>query len=429
MTTRRNLLKSLGLGTLALSTLSAYSCSSDTQTAEVNSMPTNDDPEYWQKLRKQFMLSDDKVFFNTGTVGVMPRVVVEAVTRHLNYMATDVADWPYKDDSKERFISGYQDLMYIRTKVGKIINCDPKGIALTDNVTNAMSYIANGLDLKADDEVIISNQEHPGGRCSWEVREKRDGVVLKQIEIPKPIQSPEEVLDIVVKSFTPKTKVLMLSHIISGSGAILPGKEICAAARERGIFTILDGAQTVGNIRVDIQDLGCDAYVGCFHKWIGAPTGTGFMYVDPAKIKEVWTTVASAQWDNHDDDGYRFTQRGTGNFSILFGLEAALDFYFQVGHERWTDRVKFLGDRLRNGLAENKKVRFFNPADRSMCAGLSVYNIDGFTGEKLQDAYWEKGRMRPRNVGEVFGVRHSTHIFNSTDEIDKAIAIVNELSA
>lgn len=426
MISRRNLIKSIGLTTLALHSLPLFG---GVPIDHQINLPDKADPDYWIKLRKQFMLADDKVFFNTGTVGVMPRVVVNAVTKHLNYMAADVADWAYKDDSKERFISGYQDLMYIRTKVGKIINCDPKGIGLTDNVTNAMSYIANGMEMNSGDEVLTTNQEHPGGRCCWEVREKRDGVVVKQMEIPKPIQSADEVLEIIKRNFSPKTKVLMLSHIISGSGAILPVKEICAAARAKGIFTILDGAQTVGQIKVDIRDIGCDAYVGCFHKWIGAPTGTGFMYVNPERIKEVWTTVASAQWDNHEDDGYRFTQRGTGNFSILFGLDAALDFYFEVGHERWTERIKFLGDRLRSGLAKNKKVKFFNPKGSNMCAGISVYNIEGFTGTQLQDAYWEKGRMRPRSTGDVYGVRHSTHIFNTVKEIDRAIQIVNELSA
>ncbi len=425
MMTRRNIIKSLGLSALAIPALPVYGANCFAKERE--SMAATNDPDYWMKLRNQFMLSDDKVFFNTGTVGVMPKVVVEAVTKHLDYMAADVADWPYKDDSKERFISGYQDLMFIRSKVGKLINCESKGIALTDNVTNAMSYIAHGIDLNKGDEIITSNQEHPGGRCSWEVREKRDGVVLKIIDIPKPIQSEGEVLDIITKSFTPRTKVLMLSHMISGSGAILPAKEICAAAKAKGIFTVLDGAQTVGNIKVDIKDIDCDAYVGCFHKWIGAPTGTGFMYVKPERMKEVWTTVASAQWDNREDDGYRFTQRGTGNFSILFGLEAALDFYFEVGHDRWTERVKFLGDRLRDGLAENKKIKYFHPKDPAMCAGISVYNIDGFTGSQLQDAFWEKGRMRPRSMGDVFGVRHSTHIFNSTEEIDRAIQIVNKL--
>ncbi len=425
MATRRNLLKSLGFTALALPSLPLYGIAGP---SSFPPMPAKDDPEYWAKVRKQFMLAEDKVFFNTGTVGVMPKRVVEAVTKHLHYMAADVADWPYKDDSQERFISGYQNLMFIRSKVGKLINCDAKGIALTDNVTHAMSYIANGIELSKGDEVITSNQEHPGGICSWQVREKRDGVVVKTVELPKPIESADQVLDIITRRFTPRTKVLMLSHMVSGSGAILPVKEICEAARAKGIFTVLDGAQTVGNIKVDIRDIGCDAYVGCFHKWIGAPTGTGFLYIDPQKIKDVWTTVASAQWDNHDDDGYRFTQRGTGNFSILFGLEAALDFYFEVGHDRWTERVKFLGDRLRKGLAKNNKVKFFHPKDPAMCAGISVYNIDGFTGSRLQDAFWEKGRMRPRSTGDVFGVRHSTHIFNSTEEIDRAIQIVNELS-
>lgn len=427
MITRRNLLKSIGLTTLSLSALPVLGMDHSEQ-LQTHGLPAPADPEYWIKLRKQFMLADDKVFFNTGTVGVMPRPVVDAVTKHLNYMATDVADWAYKDDSKEHFISGYQDLMYIRKKIGKLINCDPMGIAMTDNVTNGMSYIANGIELKTGDEIITSNQEHSGGQSSWEVRQKRDGAVLKIVELPKPIQSKEEIIERITKSFTPKTKVLMLSHVISGSGAILPAKEICAAARAKGIFTVLDGAQTVGHIKVDIADLGCDAYVGCFHKWIGAPTGTGFMYVDPKRIAEIWTTVASGHWDDHKDDGFRFTQRGTGNFSIINGLEAALDFHFEVGPERWTDRIKFLGDRLRNGLAQNKKVKFYNPVDPSMCAGLSVYNIAGFTGTQLQDAYWEKGRMRPRSVGDVFGVRHSTHIFNSIEEIDKSIAIVNELA-
>lgn len=422
MINRRTAIRSLGF-TLATPLLSSY-----VPHDHEPSLPSADDPTFWTEVRKQYMLADDKVFFNPGTVGVMPRVVVKAVTDHLTNMAVNVADWAYKDDSKERYIAGYQDLMFIREKVGKLLNCDPREIALTDNVTNAMSYIANGLELKAGDELITTDQEHPGGRCCWEVREKRDGLVIKQVKIPKPANDPQEIIDIISKALTPKTKVLMVSHMISGSGAILPVKELCALASSRGIFTVLDGAQTVGHINLDLKDIGCDAYVGCFHKWIGAPTGTGLMFVKKNRMKEVWTTVASAQWDNHDDDGYRFTQRGTGNFSVIAGLDAALDFHLQIGPQRWTERIKFLGDRLRTGLSQNKRVTFYSPINPLMVAGITVYNIEGFTGTRLQDAYWEKGRMRPRSTGDVFGVRHCTHIFNSEAEIDRAIEIVNELS-
>lgn len=427
MISRRKALQSLGLTALSLSSMPQTTWAENNPASVL--LPHADDPTFWKGVRGQYMLSKEQVFFNPGTVGVMPRVVVDRVTKHMNYMATNVADWAYKDDNSEKFITGYQHLLSIRNKVAKLLNCDAKEIALTDNTTNSMSYIAQGMDLKPGDEIITSNQEHGGGISSWKVREKRDGAVVKIVEIPKPIKSKEEVIDIIVKSFTPKTRVLMLSHIISGSGAILPAKEICAEAKKRGIFTVLDGAQTTGQIKVDLRDIDCDAYVGCFHKWIGAPAGTGYMFVKPEYIKDIWTTVASYRWDNHEDEGFRFTQRGTGNFSMIEGLDAALDFYFQIGPERAYERIKFLGDRLREGLRKNNKVKIFSPEDNAMCAGITVYNIQGFTGTQLQDAYWEKAKMRPRALGDVFGVRHCTHIFNSPEEIDKALSIVKQLSA
>ena len=425
MISRRKVLKSLGLSALSLPALASSSVAS--LSSNRITLPDANDPSFWKGVRDQYLLSREQVFFNPGTIGVMPRVVVERVTKHMNYLATNVADWAYKDDNAERFITGYQHLLFIRNKVARLLNCDAKEIALTDNTTNSMSYIAQGLELNEGDEIITSNQEHPGGISSWRVREKRDHVVVKIIEIPKPIHSKEEVIDIIVKSFTPETKVLMISHIISGSGAILPAKEICVEAKKRGIFTVLDGAQTTGHIKIDLRDIDCDTYVGCFHKWIGAPAGTGYMFVKADRMKEIWTTVASGRWDNHEDEGFRFTQRGTGNFSMIEGLDAALDFYAEIGPDRAYERIKYLGDRLRDGLRKINKVKIYSPEDNAMCSGITVYNVEGLTGTKLQDTFWEKAKMRPRASGE-FGVRHCTHIFNSPEEIDRALSIVKQLA-
>lgn len=429
MLSRRTLLRGLGTAAFALPALQNLAGDFGMLKETVIDLPTQDDPDYWKKVRDQFMLSKEKVFFNPGTVGAMPKVVFDKMVENLRMSAVDVADWDYKDDNIARYISGYQALMFIRTKVAKIINCDPKFIAMTDNATNGMSYLANGISLKPGDEVLTSNQEHGGGISSWKLKEKRYGIVYREVTLPKPISSKEEVIESVIKSFTPKTKVLMLSHIISGSGAILPVKEICAEARKRNVFTILDGAQTVGHIKVDLEDIDCDAYVGCFHKWIGAPAGTGFFYVKQEQMKEIWSTVASSNWDNHDDEGYRFTQRGTGNFAVLAGLDAALDFHLAIGPDRVYNRIKFLGDRLRTGLHEIKKSKIYSPKVSEMCAGITVYNLEGWTGPKLQDAFWEQARMRPRSSGPEFGVRHCTHIFNSPEEIDKALAVLKDLAA
>jgi isopenicillin-N epimerase len=422
MISRRNLIKSLGLSAFTLPSFASFS----TTFPQNDALLGPDDPDFWKSVRNQFPLDKDTVFFNPGTVGAMPKVVVEKMTAHLKYIASNAADWAYKDDNKEEFISGYNNLMSIRTKVGKLINANALDIAMTDNVTNGMSYIANGLTLQPGDEILTSDQEHPGGKSGFLLKEKRYGAIFKTVAVPKPAHGPQEVYDIIVKAFTSKTKVLMLSHMISGSGAILPVKELCAEASKRGIFTLLDGAQTIGQIKVDVRDLGCDAYAGCFHKWIGAPHGSGFLYVKQDRMKAIWTTIASGRWDNHDDEGFRFTQRGTGSFPILKGVDAALDFHFELGPDRVYERIKFLGARLRKGLAESKKVKFFSPSDEGMCAGITVYNIEGWTGTKLQDSYWESARMRPRSQGDVFGVRHCSHIFNSEEEIDKAISLVKE---
>ena len=430
MITRRGLLKSLGLASLSLPSISAFGFGKAEAMQNVTyELPASDDPHFWNKVRDQYMLNKETVFFNPGTFGAMPKIVVDKMVENLRNTAMNVADWDYKDDNTAQIISGYQALMFIRTKVGKILNCDPKYIALTDNVTNGMSYIANGITLQSGDEIITSNQEHSGGKSSWIVKEKRIGVVYKEVTLPKPIRDTAEVIDIITKSFTPRTKVLMLSHIISGSGAILPMKEICAEAAKRGIFTVVDGAQCIGQIKVDITDIGCDAYVGCFHKWIGAPAGTGFMYLRSDKMKDIWSTVASGNWNNHDDEGYRFTQRGTGNFSVIAGLDAALDFHLSLGPDKVYDRIKFLGDRLREGLRKINKVKIFSPTDNAMCAGITVYNIEGWTGPKLQDEFWNRAHMRPRASSPEFGVRHCTHIFNSTEEIDKALDIVKQLAS
>src|SRR5260370_34324294 len=122
------------------------------------------------------------------------------------------------------------------------------------------------------------------------------------VELPRAIRNRAQVLDLVTKAITPAARVLAISHVITGAGAILPAKEICAEARSRGIFTVLDGAQAFGHIHVDVRDLGCDVYVGCFHKWLLAPAGTGFLYVRREREQDVWTTLASTHWNNHEAD-------------------------------------------------------------------------------------------------------------------------------
>jgi selenocysteine lyase/cysteine desulfurase len=389
-----------------------------------SAMPRPDDPAYWSKIRDQFMLAKDKVFFNNGTIGAMPRVVFDRTVEHLRKMATDVADWDYKPG--DEWIAGYGPMTSIRTKAAALLHADPAEIALTENVTAAMSYLAAGVTLERGSEILISDQEHPGGQSPWLNAAKRHGASVQMLKLPKPANNPDEIMTLFLNALTPRTRILAISHMITGAGTILPAKQMCAEARARGIFTILDGAQCFGHIPLNLHEIGCDAYTGCFHKWMLAPAGTGFLYLRKDRGHEVWTTLASSHWDDHGDDGYRLTQRGTGSLSLLAGCEAALDFHNAIGAERVYARVKQLGDYLREGLRGIPGTRIYTSSDPAMSAGITVYSVAGVTGAQLQDEMWQRARLRPRANGP--GVRHCTHIFNSTREIDQALGVVRALT-
>ncbi|MEY3404841.1 MAG: hypothetical protein RL161_271, partial [Bacteroidota bacterium] len=196
MKSRRDALRALGLAGLGLPAIESLANSAS------NPLPNPNSADFWSKVRDQFMLDRSSVFFNPGTVGAMPTVVYEKMNAHLKHMATNVAEWAYKDDNKEQYISGYNSLLPLRSKVAKLLNVDAQEIAMTDNVTNGMSYLATGLELNAGDEVISTNQEHTGGSSSWLMRAKRHGIIYKEVALPKPIKDEQEVFDLLTGAFT-----------------------------------------------------------------------------------------------------------------------------------------------------------------------------------------------------------------------------------
>src|SRR5580704_1448388 len=217
MSNRRSFLRSA----LAAPLFSTAAVAQKQHASPIPGLPQLDDPAYWSKIRDQFPLSRDKVFFNNGTIGAMPTVVVNRMIEQIQKMAADVAEWDYRGPE---WIGGYGDYPDLRGKMAKLLNADEKEISLTENNTCSMSYVGSGLDLPHDAEILITDQEHPGGQSVWLNAVKRHGGAVAKMTMPKPMHSSEEAFEIVKKSITPRTKVIAISHMISGSGAILPVK-------------------------------------------------------------------------------------------------------------------------------------------------------------------------------------------------------------
>ena len=386
-----------------------------------------DDEAFWRALRTQFTIPPKQAFFNTATLGSSPRAVQDAVIASIQHIDRDIADWDYKPDH-ENFFTGYYPEMARRDQLATTLNCTGRDIALTQNATFGMNFIANGLDLKPGDEVVVTNQAHPGGRKGFDLRAKRDGVVVREVIVPQPPESPEQLIQLYLDATTPRTRVWAIPHITSSRAIRYPVVELSALARERGIWSVVDGAQSLGQVAVDVQAIGCDAFYGSPHKWMLAPVGTGLLYVRPERQQELWTTLASAAWDDQTDPMYRLMQYGTGNLSLLVGLGVAVDFHNQIGSTRIQQRDFALADRLRAGLANVPGATMVSPTHPELTCATTVYGLSGRTGGQIQDYLWERGQVRVRSMGDTVGVRHACHIYNSPADVDRSLALLTELA-
>jgi selenocysteine lyase/cysteine desulfurase len=259
------------------------------------------------------------------------------------------------------------------------------------------------------------------------VRAKRDGIVIREVKIPQPPNSPDEIVEAFAGAISDKTKVLAIPHVTSALGLLLPARRIIQLCRERskGCFVVVDGAQALGHVDVNVRDLGCNAYVSSPHKWLLAPKGTGVMFVANETSDSVWNTIASSEWKNDKDVGRRFTQIGTGNQSLHKGFEAVLDFLERVGLDVIQRRIKELGDRLRAGLRKIPGVTIKSSVHPDMCGGTTTYEVAGYTNQEVVNALWDKDRIKPRPLGP--GVRQSLHIYNTKDDVDRTLARISKL--
>lgn len=390
--------------------------------------PDDNDPGFWERIRDQFYITPGEAFFNTGTIGAVPRPVLERVIEDMRTLQATVARWDYTP-STPNWISGYSPELPIREKMGKLVNTAGRNIALTQNATFGMNFVANGLDMKAGDEVILTDHEHPGGISGWRERAKRSGIVVKEVRIPTPANDPGQLVELFAQAITARTRVLAFPHIISASAVVMPVKQLTELAHHHCCLALVDGAQALGQVKVDLKEIGCDAYFASPHKWLLAPPGNGMFYIRPDQQERFWTTLCSQDWDNHQDGMYRFMQYGTGNRSLLTGLDAALDFHFRLGPERVRRRIRSLADRLRQGLQQIPRARISSPVHPELAGAVVVHRIDGVPAAKLEGQLWTEKWVRVRSQGDQLGVRQSCQIFNNESEIDATLEVVRQLSA
>src|SRR6478735_1663977 len=356
------------------------------------------DAAVFAEARKHFLIPKGVTYCNTGTLGASPREVVDALVNGTRALETRLAAWAY-DHPEGEPLTGYEPSLGIRTAVGAFINAKPDEMAITQNATMSMNFLANGLDLAPGDEVLTTDQEHGGCISPWRLKAKRFGTVVKELRLDDGTKDgPDGVVKLFADAMTPKTKVVMFSQVVSGLGTRMPTRELCAMIRDRGALALVDGAQAVGQIQVDVKALGCDAYVASPHKWMMAPKGTGFLYIRRDIQDRFWTTLASSHWDDHESGAFRFMQYGTGAVPVHEGLTAALAFIDKLGIARIERWDAMLTKRLRDGLARIPSAKITSPDDPRLASAITTFRVGSVKAKALQEALWvRRVRVRPQN--------------------------------
>jgi isopenicillin-N epimerase len=414
MLDRRKFFFSAAAATAATTLLSTTAASVDFPAPGLppRSLYDRDQAAYWLAIRQLFRIPMTEVYLNNGTCGSSPEPVLKAV-----FDAYNQAEQMSDADPEQYPLFGYGLFDQYREPVAKFINCSKDELAIVRNATEANCIMANGLDLKPGDEILMSDQEHPSGEQPWNMRARRYGVVVKKFKIAVPPKNPQEIISAVEAAITPQTKVLFVSHITTTTGVVLPVKELCAIARAKGIISMVDGAQVSGMMPIDVKAIGCDMYGSSPHKWLMAPKGTGFLYVRDEMIDRLWSNTTTDGWDRQSLRAGRFQQYGSANLPVVAGMVAAIAMTNEIGLDRIEKRERELADYLLQEMLDRDAVSWTSEDPQMRCAMVTV-NVPGISRAELEKWLWSKHSIRIRG-GDPSKLRLSTPYYLQKAEIDR----------
>ena len=377
------------------------------------------DEDFWLGIQQAFTLDRTLINLNNGGVSPSPRVVQEAMRRYLEYSNTApvYTMWQVLEPEIES----------VRRRLAASFGCDPEEMAITRNASEALEIVQLGLPLERGDEVLTTTQDYPRMLTTWHQRERREGIVVKEISFPVPPPSQDDLAERIERAITPKTRVIHVCHITNLTGQIFPVKRICQLGRARGIEVIVDGAHAYAHFPFTRDELDCDYYGTSLHKWLLAPHGTGFLYVRKAKIERVWPMMAAPPEMNANVR--KFEEIGTHPAANHNAIAEALTFHEGIGPERKAARLRYLFQRWAKRLEKLPKVKILTPYDPAQSCGLASVAVEGVDVNKLVASLWDKYRIivTPIVHKEFSCVRVTPNVYTTAAEIDRFGDVMEEV--
>jgi isopenicillin-N epimerase len=367
----------------------------------------------WDGVKAQYMVPDDLVYMNNGSFGPAPRVVWDALLRYLKQLEENPATF---NDQYNRLVK------VVKPKLAAFVGSDPACTANVTNLTFGMNVLSRSIrGLSPGDEILTTDQEYGAVNNIWDFAAQKQGLVVKRVAIPVPPESPEQIVGIIERGITPRTRVIYASHITTTTGLVLPVKQISALARSHGILSFIDGAHAPGMIRVNITDIGCDFYTGNCHKWLGAPMGTAFIAMHPRSWERLDPFLVGWGWSKDGTETFEgnFENPGVHNTALHNAVGEAVDFQLGIGPKEIEERGRELAEYGKDLFTRIPGVNLLTPRDPAMCGSMAKFSLPPLDDEKrMGDAFKRRNMVVVAGANAAGGtMRISTHIYNSKADL------------
>jgi selenocysteine lyase/cysteine desulfurase len=420
-TTRRSFLKGFAGSAAALSVFPATGSAGALLRAadRLGSADTASEP-FWRLVKEQFTIRPGIILLNAANLCPSPHMVRDRVFR-----LTEDLDGDVSFQNRAKFNALLEES---RRKLAAFMGASEDEIAIVRNTSEANNFVVNGLGLKAGDEVVVFDQNHPTNNVAWEVRAARTGFTVKRAGVPQIPNDVEEILKAFRAAITAKTRVLSFTDVSNTTGVRMPSKELCRMARERGVHAHVDGAQTFGALPLNLREMGCDSYSASAHKWFMGPKEAGALFIRQERIAEIWPSVVGVGWGNKVEPAARgarkFETLGQRDDSAVSAMGTTVDFHDLIGRERTEARIRELAAALKEGVSKIPGARLRTSTKAELSAGVCVIGFDGIDHQKVYEALYAKHGVAGAATG---GLRFCPHIYNTLEEIDRTVSALRQV--
>ena len=379
------------------------------------------DEKFWKEIRKQYLLKPDYINLENGYYNFIPQPLLEKFIGHVREVNYQGAYYMRNNavENKKR----------VTAKLAALVGCEADQVAITRNTTESLDIVIAGKHWEKGDETIMAEQDYGSIIEMLKHVGHRYGVVNKMISVPNHPKSDEEIVALYENAITPKTKLILVSHIINITGQILPIRKICDMAHAKGVEVCVDGAHAVAHFKFNIPDLNCDYYGASLHKWLSTPLGAGLLYVKREKMPTIQPLIVG--WEKDPYKMLRISHTGTHPSHTDLTIEDSIDYYNMIGAERKESRMRFLQEYWTSKVRNVPRIIINTPVESHRACGIANVGIEGITPGDLAKRLLEEHRVYTVAIdgANVHGCRITPNVYTTTDELDQFVTALKKLAS